>query len=254
MNLMKCSNGHFYDGDKYASCPHCGSQAPSTDSVTISLPSGGSADKTVALGAGSGMEESVTIAQYSVDDEPVTQKSAHQAPPELNLDVSAGIQGMMEDLDGLEGTGMAEDDNNMTVSYYQQKITQPIKKEPVVGWLVCTSGEYFGQSFCLKSGRNFIGRSSQMDVCLEGEKSVSRDRHAVIIYEPRGRVFIAQPGDSRELFYVNDDVVLDNLVLKPYDVISLGKVNMIIIPCCTEQFAWEDLQKDEDKKSEENIH
>lgn len=252
MNLMKCSNGHFYDGDKFASCPHCGSQAPSTDSVTISLPSGGSTDKTVALDMGGGMEDSVTVAQYSTD-EPVTQKSVHKAPPELNAASSVSIQGMMEELEDLDGNSMAEDDNNLTVSYYSQKITQPVIKEPVVGWLVCTSGKYFGQSFSLKSGRNFVGRSTQMDVCLEGENSVSRDRHAVIIYEPRGRVFIAQPGDSRELFYVNDDVVLDNLVLKPYDVISLGKVNMMIIPCCTDQFAWEDLAEtqEEKKKTEE---
>ena len=80
---------------------------------------------------------------------------------------------------------------------------------------------------------------------MDGENSVSRDRHAVIIYEPRERMFIAQPGDSRELFYINDDVVLDNVVLKPYDVISLGKVDMMIIPCCTKEFAWEDLAKEE---------
>ena len=24
MNVKKCANGHFYDGDRYASCPHCG--------------------------------------------------------------------------------------------------------------------------------------------------------------------------------------------------------------------------------------
>ena len=24
MNLRKCNNGHFFDGDKYPSCPHCG--------------------------------------------------------------------------------------------------------------------------------------------------------------------------------------------------------------------------------------
>lgn len=23
MKLTKCSNGHFYDGDAYSSCPHC---------------------------------------------------------------------------------------------------------------------------------------------------------------------------------------------------------------------------------------
>lgn len=23
MNLQKCANGHFYDADKYQTCPHC---------------------------------------------------------------------------------------------------------------------------------------------------------------------------------------------------------------------------------------
>lgn len=24
MNVIKCMEGHYYDGDKYAQCPHCG--------------------------------------------------------------------------------------------------------------------------------------------------------------------------------------------------------------------------------------
>lgn len=27
MNLTQCSNGHYYDGDKYSACPHCGGGA-----------------------------------------------------------------------------------------------------------------------------------------------------------------------------------------------------------------------------------
>lgn len=27
MNVKKCANGHFYDGDRYTSCPHCGMAA-----------------------------------------------------------------------------------------------------------------------------------------------------------------------------------------------------------------------------------
>lgn len=239
MNLIKCSKGHFYDGDRFASCPHCGGAAPSTDSVTISLPSGGSSDVTVAL-TPSAPAESVTVARGDYSD-PVTLRS--QVIPEQEP-----VSNLSDLMDEAQEVQSGPSDEGVTVSYYSQKITQPVLKEPVVGWLVCTSGKYFGQSFCLKSGRNFVGRSPKMDVCLEGENSVSRDRHAVIIYEPVGRIFIAQPGDSRELFYVNDDVVLDNVVLKPYDVISLGKVNMMMIPCCTKEFAWEDLA---DPKAEE---
>ncbi len=233
MNLLKCNKGHFYDGDKFASCPFCAGSQPSGDSVTVSLPSGGSNDVTMAMPAAS--SEPVTVASYNVPNEPVTQKSAAATPAVTFADAMQNAQNY----------SAMPDDDNRTVSYYSQKITQPVLQEPVVGWLVCTEGKYFGQSFNLKSGRNFIGRSASMDVCLDGENSVSRDRHAVIIYEPRERMFIAQPGDSRELFYINDDVVLDNVVLKPYDVISLGKVNLMIIPCCTKEFAWEDLAKEE---------
>ncbi|MCD8121798.1 MAG: FHA domain-containing protein [Clostridiales bacterium] len=141
------------------------------------------------------------------------------------------------------------DDDVPTRRYYEEAIATPVKAEPVVGWLVCTKGEYFGQSFTLKSGRNFIGRGRDMDICLEGERSVSRDRHAVIVYEPKERMFLAQAGDARELFYVNDDVVLDHVVLKANDIISLGKVDLMIIPCCTKEFAWEDLEKKENGQS-----
>ena len=263
MNLIKCTKGHYYDGDRYPSCPHCGGQAPSSDSVTISLPSGGSTDVTVALGSGmaggGGTDgESVTIAQYpsgsaGIPEDPVTQKGPGTIPPEVIPPMPAPDPVVpmapvsMPSLDAVvgqaQGIDAAPSDDSVTVSYYSQKITTPVLKEPVVGWLVCTSGKYFGQSFQLKSGRNFIGRSAQMDVCLEGENSVSRERHAIILYEPRERMFIAQPGDSRELFYINDEVVLDNAVLKPYDIISVGKVNMRIIPCCTKEFAWEDLEE-----------
>lgn len=36
MNIVKCTNGHFYDSDKYPSCPHCG--APKGTSVTEKTP------------------------------------------------------------------------------------------------------------------------------------------------------------------------------------------------------------------------
>ena len=62
------------------------------------------------------------------------------------------------------------------------------------------------------------------------------------------RTFIAQPGDSRELMYVNDDVVLDNIPLKPFDTISVGKVDLRLVPFCTKEFAWEDLAEENKDK------
>lgn len=241
MNLVKCSNNHYYDADKFPSCPYCSSQS-SGDSVTVALSSGGSSDRTMDFQSAVS-DESMTVARPA-DQEPVTQKSV-QARQESAAIPKAEPADFQDILSRAQQQAPVQDDN-LTVSYYSQAISAPMKREPVVGWLVCTIGTYFGQSFPLKSGRNFLGRGGNMDVCLEGENSVSRERHAVIIYEPRERMFLAQPGDSRELFYVNDDVVLDNVVLKPYDRISLGKVDLMLIPFCCKEFAWEDL--DQEKK------
>ena len=43
---------------------------------------------------------------------------------------------------------------NLLAKKFYEKI---IGVQPVVGWLVCTQGEYFGESFKLVSGKNFIG-------------------------------------------------------------------------------------------------
>lgn len=246
MNLTKCSKGHYYDGDKYAGCPFCSGAGagPAGDSVTIAAGSGNS-DVTVSLGSSAAAEDPVTVKNTDSSD-PVTQKS-------FSTGVTGDFNSIVSNFSGIPGAGSLPDDDVVTQSHYRpmmdELVEEPVSTEPVVGWLVCTSGQYFGRSFPLKAGRNFVGRSPHMDVCLSGENSVSRDRHAVIIYEPRGRMFLAQPGDSRELFYLNNKVVLDNEKLNPYDVISIGKVDMMLIPFCTEKFAWEDLEeKKKDKK------
>lgn len=128
-----------------------------------------------------------------------------------------------------------DEEDNCTVGYY----SRVIGVEPVVGWLVCIRGEYKGESFKLKSGRNFIGRAANMDVVLSADHSVSRFKHASVIYEPRGRQFIVSTGESRELCYLNDEVVLSNMKMKAYDVLDLGNTSLMLIPCCGERFTWE---------------
>lgn len=192
MNLTKCPNGHFYDGDRFAECPHClQTEFQQTEPLSGPIPFGTS--------------------QPVIQPEPVKQPTPSFVPQAV--------------------------DEGVTIGQYQRILGV----EPVVGWLVCIKGEYFGESFKLHSGKNFIGRASDMDIILGLDKSVSRNRHACVIYEPRSRVFIAQPGESRELFYLNDDVVLDNVKMKAYDVLQIGETKLMIIPCCGEQFSWDEV-------------
>ncbi len=212
MNLKRCNNGHFYDADKFTSCPYC--------NPTVSA-----SELTVAMDQAQLYEE--TGAPSEFDDEDGKTVSLQDA-------VSAAVNAPAD--------AKPDMDDNKTVSYYAQSMGA----DPVVGWLVCIEGSYFGESFKLKSGRNFIGRSSSMDVALTGDNSVSRERHAIVIYEPKARIFIAQPGDSRELFYLNDEVVLNNEKLKNYDVLTVGNLKLMLVACCGEHFSWDDVKKTEE--------
>lgn len=119
--------------------------------------------------------------------------------------------------------------------------------EPVVGWLVAISGNHLGQDFKLKTGRNFIGRSSEMDVPLEKDNSISREKHAIILYEPKSNMFLVQPGEAKQLFYLNEKVVLEATKISGYDILSLGETNLLFIPCCSEKFNWDSVKKETNK-------
>ena len=115
--------------------------------------------------------------------------------------------------------------------------------EPVVGWLVGLSGNYYGVSFNLIEGRNFIGRGQDMDVVLADDPSVSRNRHAILIYDPSSRKFMLREGESKALIYVNDQMVMDFRELNNGDVIKLGNTRLRFVPLCGEDFSWDSIRK-----------
>lgn len=217
MKLTTCPNGHFYDADKYASCPYC---VPQDDAEAV----------TEALKT---EDFSVHAAQEKTVQQPVNENvNAAQKKPQPSF-VNTAVRGWEE----------PEEDENCTVGYY----AQVIGVEPVVGWLVCVKGAYRGESFKLKSGRNFIGRAANMDIVLGADQSVSRLRHAAVVYDPKSRAFIVAAGDARELCYLNGEVVISSQKLQAYDVLTLGNTELMLIPLCGEKFSWDDTMEDEVK-------
>lgn len=209
MNLQKCGNGHYYDGDTYANCPHCKNK--------------GSADN-----------QTVALDMYSLGDDVVTTGINQSTGSDSAL--SGAINTVR---DGF-GSVLPSDDQK-TVSFFSESAVLT-DKNPVVGWMVCVKGSLYGQDFRLKSGRNFIGRGENMDICLKGEKTVSRDRHAILIYEPKQNLFLAQPGETKELIYLNGSVVLMPTIMKKNDVLQVGDSSLMLIPCCDELYKWEEEQ------------
>lgn len=214
MNLTKCSQGHFYDADKFNVCPHC---TPDSEKIPKTSPAGG----------------------INITDRPTEAKQ--------NGNFRDNTHVLPDDQDGgsTQGGGLrdAVDKAGVTIGIFMNEKG----KGPVVGWLVCTEGKHYGEDFRLGVGKNFIGRGNNMDVVLANDNSVSREKHSIVVYEPNERIFIVQSGDSKELSYLNGQIILSPQLLKPYDKIKLGATTLMFVPLCGEAFSWT-IEEKEDKK------
>ncbi len=112
-------------------------------------------------------------------------------------------------------------------------------QEPVVGWLVITKGPGRGRSLSLSYGVNSIGRSSSERVCLDfGDEEISRQRHALVTYDPKGKKFYLQNGEGVNLTYIAETPVLQTTELKGGEIISLGKTELHFVAFCGQNFDW----------------
>ncbi len=201
MTLVKCPNGHYYDSSRFGNnCPHCGmSGAASIGADQTTVP----LNIPDAPQPANEVTEPLTVSQPANVTVPIVSDDDRTLPVTADM-----LDGMVE------------------------------KPAPVVGWLVCTDGVNKGTDYRLHQGRNFIGRSPEMDVCILGDNTVSRSSHAIVVYDPRSNVYLAQPGSSKELFYVNDKLVLNPVELKTMDLLNIGDTKLMFVPLCGEQFHW----------------
>ena len=208
MEMRKCENGHYYDASVNASCPYC---ASATGGATMPL-AGGDVDsgKTMPLGAASA-----------------------DSGKTMPLTGGTGESGATLPLDFGMGNVDAEDDGR-TVAL----IKKDIGIDPVVGWLVCISGEEKGRDYRIHADNNFIGRSERMDICIRGDETISRENHAIISYDTVDRIFYFSPGDGRSIVRYNGKALFQTTQLKSHDHIIIGKTELIFVPFCTEDFTW----------------
>ena len=112
------------------------------------------------------------------------------------------------------------------------------KPEPVVGWLVCLDGPERGRDFRLHSEKNFIGRANTMDVCIASDDTISREKHGVVIFDPKKLIFWILPGDASGLVYLNHEIVHSPTQLKSDDVLEIGQSKLVLVPFCGEKYNW----------------
>lgn len=163
--------------------------------------------------------------------------TSHTGTPSTNLpqkvDEKPPERSVQSQLKSIVSHGNTDDQR--TVAFYDVE-----NSHPVVGWLVGVKGVYLGESFNLKAGQNFVGRALNMDVPLTKDTSVSRNKHAIVIYDPKNKKFFVQPGESSGLTYLNGELLLIPTPIQEYEKIIVGNSELVFVPFCGDKFSWED--------------
>lgn len=212
MELRKCPNGHYYDTSIYQECPTCknaGGQIGNTMGFTGAGP-GSTLGNFEQPRASFGSQMNVT--------QPLG--SGHTAP----------LSGMAS---GKTGSASVSDDVQTVALAHKE-----LGIDPVVAWLVSLNGSERGRDYRVHSDNNFIGRSESMDICIRGDDTISRVRHAVLTYDGLEKAFYFAPGEGRSITRLNGKAVLGMVELQAYDVIQIGQSKLLFIPLCGERFEW----------------
>ena len=181
----------------------------------------------------------------------VTEPTPEPSPAPAKTSAPASDESLLEEI-----KKVAADNDGKTVGFFSSgraassesedsddKAPAPANvpsEEPVVGWLICIKGPNLGQCFNIYAGKNSLGRSNTNKIIVNKDKSISRDKHSWIIYEPKNRDFFAQPGDSSGLTYVNDEVIMQATKLEKKSIIEVGNTRLMLIPLCGDEFSWEE--------------
>lgn len=243
---MKCTAcGAFYNGSIYNKCPYCSG----TSSKENEAPKQEKKEPNGVLGL-LGKKKSTTPdhpVDVPVQDEPAPAPEPVREPPAEEKPVAPRVgptlprnatppetPGDMPSLPTVIGRA-----GRTVGKYISNNAGESIA--PVVGWIVGIKGACHGQSFQLKSGRNKIGRSHDMDVKLMNDESVSRASVAVIVFDTKACEFSILPGESDSLCYVDDKAVYDRRILSGYERIEFGDAGLnryIFVPFCGPHFQW----------------
>ena len=200
MATVQCDNGHHYDDRKHTHCPYC----PVPGLKDVRIPG----------------TQAAPMSRPGLAQTEAARSSSAAAP------MRAGASAERSPRPGMAG---------VTVGIFQKQMGI----DPVVGFLICIKGTNKGRDYRLHSDLNKLGRAPNMDVCIEGDETISRENHCQIAYSSRSKSFSIVPGDGRNLIYLNDKEVLTAMPLKAYDQIDLGESSFLFLPFCTDRFNWE---------------
>lgn len=213
MVMRRCEAGeHTFDDSLHSSCPYCRKTRLATPPGGVASPPGG---VTVPVGGVVGVPQDIP---------PLV------SPPPMP-DKTTPAPGMM-------GAGYSSGGTKTRVVFGGDKAADFGEVMPVVGWLVVIGGPGQGRDVRITPGMNTIGRESGGIVLNFGDESISREKHAMLAYDPDGNSFMIAHGDGKNLTKVNGRTLMSPQELGAYDRIRMGNTEMVFVPLCGQDFSW----------------
>ena len=224
-NLVLCPKGHYYNAAVHSACPICAGKAVTPGSF------------------------SPTEAPIGTANEP-TRPTGGFTPTEAPTGgVNPGNFGPTEPPQGagaLGSMGVTQPAGNWTggVNVFSSPTViggddmgAPDQVNPVVGWLVSINGPTRGTDWHIHAGYNYIGQEAG-DIHIQGDNQISREKHAMVAYYHKNRLFYVGPAEGRNIIEVNGEAVFNAVRLNDYDIITVGNTQLIFISLCGDKFAW----------------
>lgn len=217
--IVRCANRHFYDSEKFKECPYC-------NKVT-----GGRIEIQRWMGTDGNGHFEGPIYQGGRDTD-VTQA----------LDPAGGVYNhnvILGDPEGPVTAGSREgldvdDEDPVTVGIFKR---QHHGNDLVTGWIVCTEGPDRGRDYRIRHGNNWIGRSQNSDICMNGDTDIAYEKQCAVVYDGKSNTFFIIPG-SGAITYVNGKILDKPQKLELGDTIRFGRSEFEFIPFCREGHVW----------------
>lgn len=210
--IISCPQGHYYDANRYESCPYCssGGFSPTVDPFATSPVDGAQdASKTSYSGDG-GLSETTPVGNYG-------NFTPTEDPGVRNRAVEA-----------------------MSKTQFVDSSTPSGAPVPVVGWLTAIEGPCRGTDYRIHTGYNYIGREAG-DICIHGDNTISAEKDANVTYVPQTRKFYIAHELGKNVLLVNDlPVIGGSTELHNYDIITIGTTKLVFVGLCGEKFDWGD--------------
>lgn len=211
MAVVRCPHGHYYDGVKFSSCPHCGISIEENSQA----PSGKEPEKQQEVKAKGGL-----FGWFDRDKTVAVSSSEHTIALEQAADPEM-------------------EDDAKTIGFYSE-----VKgNDFVTGWLVCIEGPEKGRDYRLHHGFNRIGRDPGMQVQIADDPAITRKNHCSIVYDDKSNQFSLVPS-AGAITYYKESLLTKAEVLQMGDLIEIGSSTLEFIPFCREGRVWKKEEND----------